>query len=62
MALTMNRLEGAGQRMQEFEAVAELADDETRMRAEKILERLEAVRGMVSPNKESVAHANGRHK
>ena len=62
MALTMNRLEGAGQRMKEFEEVAELADEETRMRAEKILERLEAVRGMVSPNKESVAHANGRHK
>ena len=44
MALTMNRLEGAGQRMKEFEEVAELADDETRMRAAKVLERLDGLR------------------
>lgn len=40
MALTMNRLEGAGQRLQEFEAVAELADEETVKRAEKSREQL----------------------
>ena len=44
MALTMNRLEGAGQRMKEFEEVAELADDKTRMRAAKVLERLDSLR------------------
>lgn len=47
MALTMNRLEGAGQRMKEFEDFAASADDEARMRAEKVLERLEALRGTV---------------
>lgn len=48
MALTMNRLEGAGQRMQEYEDVAELADDETRMRAAKVLERLDSLRETLS--------------
>lgn len=62
MALTMNRLEGAGQRMKEFEEVAELSDDETRMRAEKVLERLKALRGIVSLDKERVLHANEHHK
>ena len=51
MALTMNRLEGAGQRMKEFEGVAASADEETRMRAAKVLGRLEAVRGTVSGSK-----------
>lgn len=49
MALTMNRLEGAGQRMKEFEEVAELADDETRMRAAEVRERLERLRTVVVP-------------
>lgn len=49
MALTMNRLEGAGQRMKEFEEVAELADDETRMRAAAVQERLERLRTVVVP-------------
>ena len=48
MVLTMNRLEGAGQRMQEYEDVAELADDETRMRAAKVLERLDSLRETLS--------------
>lgn len=51
MALTMNRLEGAGQRMKEFEDVVASADDETQMRAEKVLERLETLRGTVSGSK-----------
>ena len=49
MALTMNRLEGAGQRMNEFEEVIELADDETRMRAAEVRERLERLRTVVVP-------------
>ena len=49
MALTMNRLEGAGQRMKEFEDVAELADDETRMRAAAVQERVERLRTVVVP-------------
>lgn len=44
MALSMNRLEGAGQRMKEFEDVAASADDGTRMRAAKVLERLDSLR------------------
>lgn len=60
MALTMNRLEGAGQRMKELEDVAASADDETRMRAAKVLERLESLRGTVSLNEESVVHVNGQ--
>lgn len=60
MALTMNRLEGAGQRMKELENVAASADDETRMRAAKVLERLESLRGTVSLNEESVVHVNGQ--
>ena len=51
MALTMNRLEGVGQRMKEFEDFAESSDDETRMRAAKVLERLEAMRGMGAGSK-----------
>lgn len=62
MALTMNRLEGAGQRMKELEDVAASADEETRMRAAKVLERLEAMRGMVSPNEEGVVPVNGQYK
>lgn len=44
MALTMNRLEGAGQRMEEFKDIAALADDETRVQAAKVLERLDSLR------------------
>lgn len=44
MALTMNRLEGEGQRMEEFKDVATSADDETRMQAAKVLERLDSLR------------------
>lgn len=62
MALTMNRQEGAGQRMKEFEAVAESADDETRKRVAKVLERLETLRGTGAPNKERVVCTNGQHK
>lgn len=40
MALTMNRIEGAGQRMKEYEAVAERADEETRVRAAEVMVRL----------------------
>lgn len=46
MALTMNRLEGAGQRMKEFEDVAASADDETRMRAKEVRNRMKRVRGL----------------
>ena len=62
MALTMNRLEGVGQWMKEFEDVVASADEETRMRAAKVLGRLEALREIVSPDKERVVHANEHHK
>lgn len=49
MALTMNRMEGAGQRMKEFEDVAKSADEETRVRAEKVLERLDRLKTVRAP-------------
>ena len=65
MALTMNRLEGAGQRMKEFEDVAASADDKTRVRVEKVLERLGSMRDAgltTSGNDEAITSSQIRGK
>lgn len=46
MALTMNRLEGAGQWIKKFEAVEEWADEETMERAETARKRWENLMGI----------------